>query len=240
MNPHPAWLHLLAAPWAAADTLPSGPGLASCYPGDRGIEGAPHVVQVEDFEQLDIAALASEGEFYTYWCEMCGSPPRGQTWGNSFIRDPSLAVRKGRWICSEQMMSMNDVGERNGEQTLWIDGNLIAHLGKRFPKGRWTFDEFEPGRGGAGARWNARENAREHFELTAGGTPFDGFQWRTVPGLNVNFIWLIHLHREARRPSHPCLLRRRGGGDEIHRSAGVGARRMKLDPLIDVTPYITP
>ncbi|HMJ90362.1 MAG TPA: hypothetical protein VK530_11125, partial [Candidatus Acidoferrum sp.] len=28
-------------------------------------------------------------DFYTYWSEMRGSPPRGQTWGNSFIRDDS-------------------------------------------------------------------------------------------------------------------------------------------------------
>ena len=26
-------------------------------------------------------------DYYTYWCDMRGSPPNGQTWGNSFIRD---------------------------------------------------------------------------------------------------------------------------------------------------------
>ena len=29
-------------------------------------------------------------DYYTYWMEMRGSPPRGQTWGNTFIRDPEL------------------------------------------------------------------------------------------------------------------------------------------------------
>src|SRR5690606_23453383 len=27
-------------------------------------------------------------DYYTYWGDMRGSPPSGQTWGNSFIRDP--------------------------------------------------------------------------------------------------------------------------------------------------------
>ena len=42
---------------------------------------------------------------------MRGSPPRGHTWGNSFIRDPKLTVEKGRWICVEQMIKMNDAGD---------------------------------------------------------------------------------------------------------------------------------
>ena len=43
-------------------------------------------------------------DFYTYWCEMRGSPPRGQTWGNSFIHDPDLEAVRGRWTCIEVMM----------------------------------------------------------------------------------------------------------------------------------------
>ncbi len=209
-------LLFLAVPLFAADPMPSGPGLASKYPGDAGIEKDPKVVQVEKFEQPDIAVLAGQWEsvgakesmsfmadvpagsagkqsllmdrqsgpggslyrrlknasggfgydkifaryyvkfaeacaelhhfgpclggnlpatawpsvkagfrtdgaksfwsgiepfskawtwdFYTYWREMRESPPRGQTWGNSFIRDPKLIVEKGRWICVEQMM----------------------------------------------------------------------------------------------------------------------------------------
>ncbi|MCW5559150.1 MAG: hypothetical protein KIT22_15135, partial [Verrucomicrobiae bacterium] len=116
--------------------------------------------------------------------------PRGQTWGNSFIRDPKLAVAKGNWICIEQMIQMNAVGDTDGEQALWLDGRLIAHLGKGFPKGRWTFDKFEPGRGGDGVRWNDTKGDREHFQVPDGGAPFEGFRWRTVPELNVNYLWL--------------------------------------------------
>jgi hypothetical protein len=129
-------------------------------------------------------------DFYTYWWEMRGSPPRGQTWGNSFIRDRNLKVEKGRWICVEQMIQMNDVGESNGEQALWIDGELVSHLGKGFPKGLWTYDKFTPGKGGGGIRWDHAKSAPERFTIAEGGAPFEGFRWRTVPELNVNYVWL--------------------------------------------------
>lgn len=129
-------------------------------------------------------------DYYTYWCEMRGSPPRGQTWGNTFIRDPKLKVEKGKWICIEQMIQMNDVGDSNGEQALWIDGKRISHLGKGFPKGVWIFDKFNPGKGGAGIRWNEDKGAREEFSVPKEGAPFEGFRWRTVKELNVNYVWL--------------------------------------------------
>ena len=111
-------------------------------------------------------------------------------WGNSFVHDQKLKVDKGRWICVEQMIRMNDVGDSNGEQALWLDGKLVAHLGKGFPKGRWTFDKFEPGRSGSGARWNDAKDDRENFEVPEGGVPFEGYRWRAVPELNVNYVWL--------------------------------------------------
>jgi len=93
-------------------------------------------------------------DFYTYWCEMRGSPPRGQTWGNSFVQDRELKVARGQWTCVELMVKMNDVGDSNGEMALWIDGQLIRHLGKGFPKGKWVFDKFLSGEGGDSVRWN--------------------------------------------------------------------------------------
>ena len=128
-------------------------------------------------------------DFYTYWSEMRGSPPRGQTWGNSFVHDREFKVARGRWICVEVMVKMNDVGDSNGEMALWIDGQLIRHLGKSFPKGKWVFDKFLPGEGGDSVRWNKSKGDRENFNTPAGGAPFEGFRWRTVPELNVNFVW---------------------------------------------------
>ena len=129
-------------------------------------------------------------DYYTYWCEMRGSPPRGQTWGNSFIRDRSLKIEKGKWICVEQMIQMNDVGKSNGEQALWIDGKLVSHLGEGFPRGLWAYDKFTPGKGGDGIRWSREKNGPERFKVPEGGAPFEGFRWRTVPELNVNCVWL--------------------------------------------------
>jgi hypothetical protein len=129
-------------------------------------------------------------DFYTYWCEMRGSPPRGQTWGNSFVRDDKLRVKRGEWICIEQMIGMNDPQDTNGEQALWIDGNLAAHLTKDSPKGLWTFDKFTPGKGGEGVRWNRQKEGPERFSVPEGGAPFEGYRWRTVPDLNINFVWL--------------------------------------------------
>ncbi len=128
-------------------------------------------------------------DYYTYWGEMRGSPPRGQTWGNSFIRDDALKVERGRWICIEVMVKMNDVGDTNGEMALWLDGRPVSHLGKGFPKGKWVFDKFLPGEGGDSVRWDETKGDRESFSTAAGGEPFEGFRWRTEKGLNVNFVW---------------------------------------------------
>jgi hypothetical protein len=128
-------------------------------------------------------------DYYTYWSAMRGSPPHGQAWGNSFVRDPSLKIERDRWICVETMIKMNDVGDTNGELALWLDGKPISHLGKGFPKGQWAYDKFTPGKGGNSVRWSDEKNGPEYFQAAEGGDPFEGFAWRTVKALNVNFIW---------------------------------------------------
>lgn len=140
-------------------------------------------------------------DFYTYWCEMRGSPPRGQTWGNSFVRDEQLKADRGRWICVELMVKLNDVGDTNGEQALWIDGLPVAHLGKGFPSGKWVFDKFYPGQSGDGVRWDRAKGDREHFAVRAGGEPFEGFRWRTAEALKVNFVW-AYLYITQSPPGH--------------------------------------
>jgi hypothetical protein len=97
---------------------------------------------------------------------------------------------KGQWICIEQMIQMNDGNDTNGEQALWIDGRLISHLGKGFPKGLWTYDKFTPNKGGEGIRWNQEKGEPERFTVPEGGLPFEGFRWRTNRELNVNYVWL--------------------------------------------------
>ncbi|MBM4041365.1 MAG: hypothetical protein FJ290_22925 [Planctomycetes bacterium] len=128
-------------------------------------------------------------DFYSYWMEMRGSPPRGQTWGNSFLSDAAVKAERGKWVCAELMMKLNDVGDSNGEQALWIDGKLVGHLGKGFPKGKWTFDRFLKDQGGDAIRWNDAKGDRERFRVAEGGEPFEGFRWRNNEALKINFLW---------------------------------------------------
>jgi len=88
------------------------------------------------------------------------------------------------------MIQLNDPNDTNGEQALWIDGRLVSHLGKGFPKGLWTYDKFTPGKGGEGIRWNREKEEPERFGVPDGGAPFEGFRWRTVTELKVNYVWL--------------------------------------------------
>jgi hypothetical protein len=158
-------------------------------------------------------------DYYTYWCEMRGSPPRGQTWGNSFIRDPALEVERGKWICVEVMVKLNDPADRNGELALWLDGKPVSRLGKGFPRGRWEFDKFIPGKGREGIRWNDAKGGRESFEVPDGGVPFEGFRWRTAPELNLNYLW-VYLYITAAPPGH--------------------ASRVWFDDIVVATEYIGP
>ena len=126
-------------------------------------------------------------DFYSYWMGMRSSPD-GKSWGHDFINDRRLKAERGKWICVELMMKMNDpVTEQDGEQTMWIDGKswskdgqIISHFGKGFPKGKWVWDSFIP---------------------DPNGRPFEGFQWRNTEDLKLNFLWLL-LYITESPPGH--------------------------------------
>ena len=130
-------------------------------------------------------------DFYAYWSRMRGSPPAGATWGNSFIRDAAPAIPRDEWVSVELMMKVNDVGDSNGEMALWVDGELISHLGKGFPMGKWTYDKFNKDQGGYSVYWSDEQGKGVDYDVPAEGIPFEGFRWRTVPELNINFFWLL-------------------------------------------------
>jgi hypothetical protein len=123
--------------------------------------------------------------------EMRGSPPRGQTWGNNFLGPARPKVARGEWQCLEAMVKLNDVGESNGELALWVDGKRVSHLGKGFPKGKWTYDRFLPGEGGESIRWSDAKGGPERFEVPREGDPFGGFRWRKDERLKLNFLWVL-------------------------------------------------
>jgi hypothetical protein len=111
-------------------------------------------------------------DFYTYWMHM-RPDGRGDYWGNLFSGQPSpYPAAKGEWISVEFMVKMNSpMGSSNGEQAFWINGERKAHLGPGFPNGHWRGGIFTP---------------------DPNGTPFEGFQWRIVEALNINYLWLEH------------------------------------------------
>lgn len=140
--------------------------------------------------------------YYAYWMEMRGSPPRGQTWGNCFVGDNPPPCERGQWQCLELMVKLNrPASERNGEVALWKDGKLVSHLGPGFPRGKWTFDRFLIGQGGEGIRWVDAKGDRETFTVAEGGEPFEGFRWRGSEDLKLNFLWLLFYITKA-PPGH--------------------------------------
>lgn len=116
-------------------------------------------------------------DFYTYWQGMHVHGD-GRYWGTPFlVGGAKPAVRLGQWICVEMMVKINDPpAATNGEQAFWIDGKLwrrdgqvVSHVGKGFPRGRWTGGWWRPDAAAKGA--------------------FEGFAWRGVKALAVNYVW---------------------------------------------------
>ncbi len=63
---------------------------------------------------------------YSYWPEMKQAGD-GKYWGNRFYAEPPFFIERGRWYCFEMMVKLNEPGERDGEQALWVDGRKIIH-----------------------------------------------------------------------------------------------------------------
>ena len=131
-----------------------------------------------------------------------------------------MLLNASHWIARIDVAApLHTGGQSNGEMALWIDGQLVSHLGPGFPKGKWTFDKFQPGQSGEGVRWNQDKGDRESFTTAAEGDPFEGFRFRTVPELNTNFIWL-YLYITKGTPGH--------------------ANRVWFDDVVVATEYIGP
>ena len=162
--------------------------------------------------------------FYSYWHEMGGSPPRGQTWGNNFESGvPPRTVAKERWICLEVMVKLNDIGDSNGEQAYWLDGKLsrnqdgkiTSYLGKGFPLvGTWIYDKFQPYTTGPGIAWDYQQGKGVPIE---GGKPFPGFVWRSTPRAQHQRHLALPLHVATRAGHEPGLVGPLGGRQEVHR-----------------------
>ncbi len=82
---------------------------------------------------------------------------------------------------------------------LWIDGRLVSHLGKGFPRGNWVYDKFTPGGDGEGVVWSDAKRGPERFTVPKGGRPFEGFRWRSDERLKINFLWVLTYITKAPR-----------------------------------------
>ncbi|MHC4738635.1 MAG: InlB B-repeat-containing protein [Planctomycetota bacterium] len=137
---------------------------------------------------LELISADSRWDYYTYWMEM-HNDGQGNPWGNILINDPSFNWSKGEWICVEEMIKMNSpTTERNGQQAAWIngrlwmkDGQIVSHFGEGFPEGYWNFGRFYP---------------------NPGISSFEGFRWRSVEELKLNFLWLKVYISQVLDPGH--------------------------------------
>jgi hypothetical protein len=115
------------------------------------------------------APSTAKFDHYNYWMNMHVSND-GNYWGNVLLNNPSAVGRTGQWMCVEQMIKLNNpVSASNGEHAIWLDGVELSHLGQGFPNGFWS--------GG-------------NFTQNSGGTPFEGFRWRSDANLKINYLWL--------------------------------------------------
>jgi polysaccharide lyase-like protein len=75
---------------------------------------------------------------YTYWVDMVQGGD-GHWWGNMLQPPPKRRIipPRGEWVCLEQMIQVNDIGQANGELAAWVDGELYLH----FTGIRWRTDE---------------------------------------------------------------------------------------------------
>jgi len=94
----------------------------------------------------------------------------GLYYGNEFLHsNPIDLINTTQWNCIEVMLKLNNpTTDSTGEAKLWINGQLITHLGKGLPNGVWNQLDFTIGTG----------------------TPFNGFRWRSNPLVVFNSIWI--------------------------------------------------
>ena len=84
------------------------------------------------------AALPGYLFLYTYWVDMAQGGD-GNWYGNMIQVPPKRRIipPRGKWVCLEHMIRVNDIGEANGELAAWVDGELYMH----FTGFRWRTDK---------------------------------------------------------------------------------------------------
>ena len=115
-----------------------------------------------------------EMDAYLYWGEMRSWNNGSSCYGNTLVNKSSTAqqLKWDEWHCIEIMIKLNKPATaRNGSIRIWQDGKEVGYWGEGFPNGHWEKD-----------RWINDPS----------GKPFEGFQWRSNPLLNFNFLRIEH------------------------------------------------
>lgn len=97
----------------------------------------------------------------------------GQYFGNTFLAGQGkIILNSQQWYGVELRLKLNAPNSAlNGELQIWVDDVERGNFGLNFPVGSWT------------------ENI---WSTAVGTTPFEGFRWRTVDPLTLNWVWLDH------------------------------------------------
>ncbi|MBI4051649.1 MAG: hypothetical protein HY400_04010 [Elusimicrobia bacterium] len=123
--------------------------------------------------------------FYTYWQEMRswanedGSPSSTCLasgtcyYGNNFVPVQG-DIQKDRWYCIEAMLKANTPNQHDGEQAMWVDGQMIGNYALNSVNGNWLRENFF-----TWGYWYGKITPI---------VPFEGYNWRSVSDLKINSV----------------------------------------------------
>lgn len=186
-----AWIVLLAPAMSPAQeaALPSGPGLADKYRGDRGIGDDPAVLLFEDFEAGEVADLAKR------WDSVSNKNDRVIAWRDDV---PAGALGK-RSIELSATVPQNDGGHLYKQLPREVD-TAFARFYVKFPADAGYIHHFVHFGGYRPAtRWpqgGAGERPRGDERMTVGIEPYGENGRREPPG-----IWNFYPYWHEMKPS---------------------------------------
>jgi hypothetical protein len=174
--------------------------------GERPAGDARFTVGIEPTGSRGKFPPPGQWNFYAYWQEMKASVG-GKFWGAGIPAAKPAVIPRNQWQCVEVMMKCNTAPEKSdGELALWTDGQLATHVAPGTPRGEWTGMGFDV--------------------LESGGTPFEGFRWRSRADFKINFFWLLFYVTENA-----------GRQNKVEPSA---TNRVWFDDIVLATEYVGP
>jgi hypothetical protein len=119
---------------------------------------------------FELSRITKTADHYNYWMGMHPDGV-GSYWGNTLLNNPAVTIPLNTWTCVEHRIKLNKpLTSFTGEHTVWLNGNPVSSLGYMFPNGTWSGGKFT--------------------QNPAAITKFEGFKWRSIDVLKINWIWL--------------------------------------------------